>query len=46
MGIVEPVASFTTPHNAGEPRVTNIHLMADTVRGSIIPPGGGVAAAG
>lgn len=40
LGIVERVASFTTPHNAGEPRVTNIHLMADTIRGTIIPPGG------
>ncbi|MGH9280464.1 MAG: VanW family protein, partial [Acidimicrobiales bacterium] len=36
----ERVATFTTPHNAGEPRVTNIHLMADTIRGTIIPPGG------
>ena len=40
LGIVEQVATFTTPHNAGEPRVTNIHLMADTIRGTVIPPGG------
>ncbi|MDQ4098034.1 MAG: VanW family protein, partial [Actinomycetota bacterium] len=39
LGIVEEVATFTTPHNAGEPRVANIHLMADTVRGTVIPPG-------
>lgn len=40
LGIVEQVSTFTTPHNAGEPRVTNIHRMADTVRGTVIPPGG------
>ena len=39
LGIVEQVATFTTPHNAGEPRVTNIHLMADTIRGTVIAPG-------
>jgi vancomycin resistance protein YoaR len=39
LGIVQPVATFTTPHNAGEPRVANIHLMADTIRGTVIPPG-------
>jgi vancomycin resistance protein YoaR len=40
LGVVEQVATFTTPHNAGEPRVHNIHLMADTIRGTVIPPGG------
>jgi vancomycin resistance protein YoaR len=40
LGIVQQVSTFTTPHNPGEPRVTNIHLMADTVRGTVIPPGG------
>ena len=40
LGIVEQVATFTTPHNAGEPRVTNIHVMADTIQGTVIPPGG------
>ncbi len=39
LGIVEQVSTFTTPHAAGEPRVTNIHLMADTIRGTVIPPG-------
>jgi vancomycin resistance protein YoaR len=31
---------FTTFHAAGEVRVTNIHRIADLVRGAIIPPGG------
>ncbi|MGH9226191.1 MAG: VanW family protein [Acidimicrobiales bacterium] len=39
LGIVEQIGTFTTPHAAGEPRVTNIHLMADTIRGTVIPPG-------
>ncbi|HEX8803074.1 MAG TPA: VanW family protein, partial [Acidimicrobiales bacterium] len=30
---------FTTYHAAGEPRVTNIHRIADLVRGAVIPPG-------
>lgn len=38
--IVEPIATFTTRHPAGEPRVINIHKMADTVRGMLIEPGG------
>ncbi|MFP5320153.1 MAG: VanW family protein [Acidimicrobiia bacterium] len=38
--IVEQVATFTTNHAAGEPRVRNIHRMADTLRGTVIPPGG------
>lgn len=38
LGIVEPVATFTTNHAAGEPRVRNIHRMADMVRGSVIEP--------
>jgi vancomycin resistance protein YoaR len=40
MGIVEKVGSFTTKHPAGQPRVTNIHLAADALRGAIIEPGG------
>ena len=40
LGVKEVVGSFTTNHAAGEPRVTNIHRMADIVRGSIIEPGG------
>ncbi len=31
---------FTTFHAGGQPRVTNIHRMADIVDGAIIPPGG------
>lgn len=41
LGIVERVATFTTPHK-DEPypsRVTNIQRMADLVRGTIIAPG-------
>ena len=40
LGVKEIVGSFTTNHAAGEPRVTNIHRMADIVQGSIIEPGG------
>lgn len=39
LGIVQPIASFTTPHPAGEPRVTNIHRIADVTRGMVIEPG-------
>lgn len=41
LGIVERVATYTTPHNpAPHPsRVTNIQLMADLVRGAVIEPG-------
>jgi vancomycin resistance protein YoaR len=39
LGITEEVATFTTRHNAGEARVTNIHRIADLVRGQIIEPG-------
>jgi vancomycin resistance protein YoaR len=31
---------FTTYHDAGGARVSNIHRMADLVRGAVIPPGG------
>jgi vancomycin resistance protein YoaR len=31
---------FTTYHAAGGARVTNIHRIADIVRGAIVPPGG------
>jgi vancomycin resistance protein YoaR len=37
--IVEPVGSFTTRYPAGQSRVTNIHRIADIVRGAIIEPG-------
>jgi vancomycin resistance protein YoaR len=40
LGIVEKIGEFTTRHAAGESRVTNIHRMADLVRGAIIEPGG------
>lgn len=39
LGIVEPIASFTTNYAAGQSRVTNIHRIADIVRGAIIEPG-------
>jgi vancomycin resistance protein YoaR len=38
--IVEPIGTFTTRHPAGAPRVTNIHRIADLVRGTVIGPGG------
>jgi vancomycin resistance protein YoaR len=40
MGIKEKVATFTTRHPAGQPRVTNIHKAAETIRGTVIEPGG------
>ncbi len=39
LGLKQVVATFTTKHKAGEARVTNIHRMADLVRGTIIRPG-------
>ncbi|MCI3949048.1 MAG: hypothetical protein K0R11_982, partial [Acidimicrobiales bacterium] len=39
-GVARPVASFTTYHAAGESRVTNIHRIADLLRGTLIEPGG------
>jgi vancomycin resistance protein YoaR len=39
LGIKEPVGGFTTKHAAGEPRVTNIHRIADLLRGTVIKPG-------
>lgn len=39
LGIEEPVATFTTPHKAGEPRVRNIQRVSDLMRGQIIGPG-------
>lgn len=38
LGIKEQVATFTTNFRAGQPRVRNIQLMADLVRGQIIKP--------
>jgi vancomycin resistance protein YoaR len=39
LGIVEPIGAFTTNHAAGEPRVQNIHRIADMIRGAVIAPG-------
>ncbi len=39
LGLKEVVSSFTTRHPSGQPRVANIHRMADLVRGTIIRPG-------
>ena len=39
LGIKEPVGTFMTKHKAGEPRVHNIHRIADLTRGAVIEPG-------
>ena len=39
LGIKEQVSTFTTNYPAGQPRVTNIHRMADIVKGAVIMPG-------
>ncbi len=39
LGDIGFVSEFTTSHPAGQPRVTNIHLMADTVDGAMVRPG-------
>ncbi|HUQ39175.1 MAG TPA: VanW family protein [Acidimicrobiales bacterium] len=39
LGIVQAVATFHTAHPAGQPRVTNIHRIADLMRGKVIRPG-------
>lgn len=39
LGVREVIGEFTTRHPAGQPRVKNIHKMADTVRGVLIAPG-------
>jgi hypothetical protein len=39
MGITTVVGTFTTNHAAGESRVTNIHRIADLIRGVVIEPG-------
>ncbi|MDP9404836.1 MAG: VanW family protein [Actinomycetota bacterium] len=39
LGIREPVGTFTTNHKPNQPRVQNIHRIADLVRGQVIPPG-------
>jgi vancomycin resistance protein YoaR len=39
LDISEQVSSFTTAHSCCEPRVTNIHVIADMVDGVVIQPG-------
>ena len=39
LGITGLIGEFTTPHNCCEPRVTNIHLIADATDGAIVMPG-------
>jgi vancomycin resistance protein YoaR len=39
LGVVEPIGTFTTNHAAGEPRVLNIHRIADLIQGQVIEPG-------
>jgi vancomycin resistance protein YoaR len=39
LGVVEPIGTFTTNHAAGEPRVQNIHRIADLIQGAVIAPG-------
>ncbi|MEX2586430.1 MAG: VanW family protein [Actinomycetota bacterium] len=39
LGITDQVSTFTTNHRQGQPRVQNIHRIADLVRGQIIHPG-------
>lgn len=39
LGIKEVIGSFTTHHAPNQPRVSNIHLIADLTRGTVIKPG-------
>lgn len=39
LAVVEPIGTFTTNHAAGEPRVLNIHRIADLIQGQVIAPG-------
>ena len=39
LGIIEEVSTFTTKHPCCQNRVTNIHRIADIVRGVVIRPG-------
>ena len=39
LNITELVASYTTQHPCCQPRVTNIHLAADTINNTILEPG-------
>ncbi len=39
LGIKDMLSTFTTPFNAGEPRVTNIRNIASMLQSTVIPPG-------
>ena len=39
LGVSAPVSTFTTQFAAGEPRVVNIKIMAEALRGALIRPG-------
>jgi hypothetical protein len=39
LGVKQVVGQFTTNHPAGQPRVQNIHRIADVTRGVLIAPG-------
>jgi vancomycin resistance protein YoaR len=39
LGVTHQVSSFTTNYIAGEPRVHNIHLAADTLNNTVVEPG-------
>ena len=38
-GVKEQVSTYATNHVCCQPRVTNIHRIADIVKGQVIPPG-------
>lgn len=39
LGVEDKLAEFTTEHPDGQPRVQNIHKIADMVRGTVVMPG-------
>lgn len=39
LGVKQVVSEFTTPHKCCQGRVTNIHTIADRIRGTLIAPG-------
>ena len=39
LDILHQVSSFTTYHNAGEARVTNIHIAANVLNNTVVEPG-------
>lgn len=39
LGVTKKIATFTTNHEAGQPRVQNIHRIADMTKGTLILPG-------